>query len=196
MSSTHESKRGFNTRFSFSLSVAAFMPSPSLCPSLDIFLIHPLLLHLLLLCFSSSGFSGLNYGGPARRQCGGARRTGISVTLEETPSDSGLNNDKWPRAELQITPLPPTGRYKIWMDQEEEEQISSYQAEQCSNDAGRGACLILFRGNRFKFRSGFECCSLFSIRKRKSAHSWSGLLLIIPEHSSASWARPRVNDQS
>lgn len=31
---------------------------------------------------------------------GGARRTGISVTLEEKPSDSGLNNDKSPWAQL------------------------------------------------------------------------------------------------
>lgn len=82
------------------------------CPSPDRFL-H----------FSSSFYflplvsGGLITGG---RLCGGGgRQTGISVTLEEKPSDSGLNNDESPWAELQAEPRA-AARDKIWMDLQEQ----------------------------------------------------------------------------
>lgn len=59
----------------------------------------------LFLSFFHLVSRGLITGGRLRGW-GGARRTGISVTLEEKPSDSGLNNDKSPWAELQIQPPP------------------------------------------------------------------------------------------
>lgn len=84
--------------------LVALVPLPFFCPSLDIF--RPFFSSsYLFLSFFHLVSRGLITGGRLRGW-GGARRTGISVTLEEKPSDSGLNNDKSPWAELQIQPPP------------------------------------------------------------------------------------------
>lgn len=115
----------------------------------------PLLPLALLFYFLPLVSRGLITGGRLRGW-GGARRAGISVTLEEKPSDSGLNNDKSPWAQLYTYTSSSSSRlYKIWMDLQEEEvlltpdlQISDHQAESFPNEVGRGA--------RLKFSSLFS----------------------------------------